>query len=177
MSRYMTPLGKVQELESWAKAKADRIANPPAGFSGGHGWPDPEVYAHVDRLNKLRQLCTLQSCAGHRCTKELHCESCAHDWAQTGFWPGDGGQFAEPVQHVWNGQLWLWPDERMAGYVYHNAVHLASLQGVEKCGVLWHVEGREIIDLQFRGAGHGELDKSMAAIALFFEEAAWRCNL
>jgi len=43
--------------------------------------------------------------------------------------------------------------------------------------VLWHVEGREILDIVFKGDGTGELDASMKAIVLFFEEASWRCNL
>lgn len=166
--RYMTPLGKSQELEAWFKAKSDRMAHPPLGFTGGHGYPDPEIYAHVERLNRLSRLCTLQSCAGHRCTRELMCESCADSatFAAGGAW-----------DHIWAGQLWLWPDEKLAWWFLHNVQRLAVEPCIEKVSVLWHVEGREIIDLQFKGAGTGSLDASMAVICNFFERGNMECNL
>lgn len=167
-ARWLSPAAKDMELASWERAKADRAAKPPQGFTGGYGWPDPEIYAHVDRLNGLHRLCTLQSCAGHRCTKELHCTHCAEEWARTGF---------EPDAHVWDGQLWLWPDEKLGRWFYENVHRLAVEPCVEKASVLWHVEGREIIDIQFKGAGTGGLQASMAVICAFFERGNMECNL
>lgn len=172
MTRYMTPQGKSDELQSWFKAKADRIANPPVGFTGGIGWPDPEIYEHVERLNRLSRLCTLQSCAGHRCTTELHCDYCDNQSTGTA-----KGVSIEDLGHVWNGQLWLWPDEKLGSWFVQHAPELASMPGIEKVSVLWHVEGREIVDIQFRGAGHGVLDESMAIVCAFFERGNRLCNL
>jgi len=169
----MEPAGKVQELEAWERAKAARAAAPPQGFVGGHGYPDPEIYKWVDRLNQLHRLCTLQSCAGHRCTTELHCGWCDEQPVGTAC----AHKTVEDLHHLMSGQLWLWPDEKLARYFYEHAPFLALLPGVEKVSVLWHVEGREIIDIQFKGAGHGALDASMKGIMVFFEEASWRCNL
>jgi hypothetical protein len=170
----MTFEEKEKELAQWEFEKKKYAADPPLGFHGGHGYPDPEIYAFVDRLNALSRIATLQSCAGHRCTPESMCDFCAVERMNA---EREDGSKRDVGEHVWNGQLWLWPDEKLAAYVYRNASALAQQRGVEKCGLIWHVEGREIIDVQFRGAGHGELDASAKAIALFFEEASWRCNL
>jgi len=171
-SRYMNPSAKSAELESWFKAKADRITNPPQGFVGGHGYPDPEIYAWCDRLNALSRVCTLQSCAGHRCTTELHCGWCDEQSTGTA-----NGVSIEDLGHVMNGQLWLWLDEKLSRYVYENATQLAALPCIEKVSVLWHVEGREIVDIVFRGAGTGDLDGSMTRIVEFFENGNRLCNL
>lgn len=170
-SRYMTATAKALELASWERAKAERLSAPPSGFVGGHGYPDPEIYSWCDKLNALHRVCTLQSCAGHVCTPESHCDYCAEAL-------GVGVNYISAEQrHVMNGQLWLWLDEKLSRYVYDNTRFLAALPGVEKVSMLWHVEGREILDIVFRGAGTGELDTSMKGIMLFFEEASWRCNL
>lgn len=176
MSRYMEPAGKARELLDWSAAKADRDAAPPQGFTGGIGYPDPEIYAHVDRINGLSRVCTVQSCAGHVCTKRLHCDWCGHDRAQSGFWPGDGGQFSEPATHVWNGQLWLWLELRMAVWFYQHAQQLADLPCVEKLSIVF-VDGCEYVDIQFKGAGHGQLDSSLSAICRFLETGNRLCNL
>lgn len=97
MSRYMEQPGKVLELQQWERAKRERNDAPPDGFVGGHGYPDPEIYAWVDRLNRLPRLCTLQSCAGHRCVRGLCCVHCAASGAgAVGEWPED--------THVMSGQ-------------------------------------------------------------------------
>lgn len=166
MIRYMNAIDKASEMRGWQVAMQTPL---PAGqFTGGHGYPDPEMFKWCDRLNALSRLCTLQSCAGHRCTRELHCDGCK--WDGTGEW--------QPENHVWNGQLWLWPDEKLARWCYDHLPSLALLKPhIEKVGLLWHVECREIIDIQFQGAGHGQLENSMANICAFFEQGNMECNL
>ena len=164
--RFMNEIDKAAEMRGWAMAKQTPI---PTGFVGGRGYPDPEMFAWCDRLNALSRLCTLQSCAGHKCTPELHCEPCS-DWAT--FSAGGGGE------HIWNGQLWLWPDEKLARWCYDHLPSLALLKPrIDKVGLLWHVECREIIDIQFQGAGHGQLENSMSNIVAFFEQGNRECNL
>jgi hypothetical protein len=167
--RYMTQAAKVEELLAWEAAKRARAENPPTTFTGGLGYPDPEMFAWCDRLNALSRLCTLQSCAGHRCTPALQCSYCESEAARTGF---------DPDAHVWNGQLWLWPDEKLGRWFQHAAPELAALPGIEKVSVFWHVEGREIIDIQFEGAGHGKLGATVGGIiCAFFERGNRECNL
>lgn len=195
--RYMTPHGKSEELASWFKAKADRIANPPEGFVGGHGYPDPEIYAWCEKLNGLSRVCTLQSCAGHKCTPELSCAHCAGAWrcatcgsnATDCFYRQHSSYTKQDktarhefsprtdAEHVWNAQLWLWLELRMSVWFYQHAPQLAALPCVEKVAVLWHVEGREIVDIVFKGAGTGDLDDSMTQIVAFFENGNRLCNL
>jgi hypothetical protein len=167
----MTPHGRARELEAWDMVRRQHALDPPRGFTGGHGYPDPEIYPWVDRLNMLSRLCTLQSCAGHRCTTALHCEWCDNQPRGTA-----NGVTIEDLGHVRNGQLWLWPDEALARWFYEHAPLLVT-SGIEKVGTLWHVEGREIIDIQFLGAGHGQLDSSMRFLCGFFERGNMECNL
>jgi len=168
MGRYLTQDDKAVELRSWEAAKRQRTINPPAGFVGGHGYPDPEIYAFVDRLNRLHRLCTLQSCSGHRCTDASMCGYCIEQEARLGLYQGD---------HVWAGQLWLWADEKLASWFLAHATELAAQPSIEKLSILWHVEGREIIDIVFKGAGTGGLDASTAAVCQFFERGNMECNL
>lgn len=167
--RHMTAAAKRAELASWEGAKLARQAAPPQGFSGGYGYPDPEIYDYVDRINAMHRLCTLQSCAGHRCTSESCCQLCAEHGLHEGL-AGDG-------EHVWNGQLWIWPDAKMARWLYEHLPQLAQVPRVEKVTLLFHVEGREILDLQFQGDGHYALDISMHAILEFLERGSLECNL
>lgn len=48
---------------------------------------------------------------------------------------------------------------------------------IEKVSVLWHVEQREIIDIVFKGSGHGTLADSMGIVCSFFERGNRECNL
>lgn len=164
--RYMEPFNKVRELASWTQAKRERETSPPSGFVGGHGYPDPEIYDWVDKLNALSRVCTLQSCAGHKCTPTLMCSSCMRNEFDAA-WP----------THTWNGQLWLWLDKPLSHWFHHNALTLAASPLIEKLTVLYHVEGREIVDIVFRGAGTDELDASMKQILSFFEDGNRLCNL
>lgn len=169
MSRYLTQDWKLVELKAWEAAKRERAEKPPTGFTGGLGYPDPEIYPFVDRLNRLHRLCTLQSCAGHRCVRGNSCVYCAASGAgAVGEWPED--------THVMNGQLWLWPDAKLGPWFQQAAPGLAALPGIEKLSVFWHVEGREIIDIQFRGAGHGSLAESMGIVSAFFERGNMEVN-
>lgn len=163
-------------LEHWALAKADRAKNPPMGFVGGHGYPDPEIYDWVDRLNELANLCTVQSCAGHICLPGLHCAWCREntdiDMYSEQEWRDDDSV----VRHVRTGQLWLWLNQDMATWFYRNAMQLVLLPGIEKVAIIW-VDVHEYVDIQFRGAGHGELDQNMAAILRFFQNGNRLVNL
>lgn len=165
-ARYMTAYGKEDELEGWERAKMQRETAPPTGFVGGHGYPDPEIYGWVDRLNAMHRVCTLQSCAGHVCTLDSMCGYCE---SQVGGPPHE--------THVMSGQLWLWLDEKLTHWFHEHALTLASNPLIEKLTVLYHVEGREIVDVVFRGAGSGELDASMQVIAKFFEDGNRTCNM
>lgn len=164
--RYMNQSSKALELDDWARAKAARESAPPSGFVGGHGYPDPEIYDWVDRLNDLHRVCTLQSCAGHVCTPELMCDWCA-----------EYGTPGPATQHIISGQLWLWLDEPLSHWFRHHAPTLAANPLIEKVTVLYHVEGKEIVDIVFKGAGSGDLDASMRVIVKFFEDGNCACNL
>lgn len=165
-SRYMDIDSKLIELASWRRAKDERESAPPHGFVGGHGYPDPDIYTWVDKLNGLSRVCTLQSCAGHVCTLDSMCGYCE---SLVGGPPHE--------THVMNAQLWLWLDARLAVWFYQHVPRLAALTCIEKVSVLWHVEGREIVDIVFKGAGTGDLDTSMRAIVKFFEDGNATCNL
>lgn len=175
----MTPHLKTLELVGWDAAKRAREEARPVGFVGGHGYPDPEIYDFVDSLNAIHRLCTLQSCAGHRCGDPPDCCSlCVQE----------GMVAPEQSEHVWNGQLWLWPDEKLGRWFLQNAPRLAALPNIEKVSVLWHVDGREIIDIQFKGMGHAKHEgqphataravfgTSMTLICAFFEHGNIECN-
>lgn len=192
--RFMNEIDKAAEMRGWAMAKQTPL---PTGFTGGHGYPDPEMFAWCDRLNALSRLCTLQSCAGHRCTPASSCNHCAQSWrcatcgsnATDCFYRQHASytkadrterhEFAPTAdEHVWNAQLWLWPDEKLARWCYDHLPSLALLKPrIDKVGLLWHVECREIVDIQFQGAGHGQLENSMSNIVAFFEQGNRECNL
>lgn len=193
----MTQDEKREELRSWEVAKKNRAANPPTGFTGGVGYPDPEIYAYVDRLNGLHRLATLQSCAGHVCVPDFSCVYCASTWLCASCGSNATACFLrqhssyekedrterhafEPrtdAPHIWNGQLWLWPDEKLGAWFLYHAPELAALPGIEKLSLIYHVEGREIIDVQFHGAGHGTLDETLGGIiCAFFERGNMECN-
>jgi len=161
----MNAIDKAAEMRSWEVTKQQPL---PDTFTGGHGYPDPEMFPWCDRLNALSRLCTLQSCAGHRCTPELQCSHCEAEHLRLG---------AEPEAHVWNGQLWLWPDEKLARWCYDHLSSLALLKPrIDKVGLLWYVDNKEIIDIQFQGAGHGQLENSMSNLCAFFEQGNMECN-
>lgn len=174
MNRYMTQEAKFEELRGWEAAKRERAANPPPGFVGGVGYPDPEIYAFVDRLNRLHRVCTLQSCAGHRCTPESMCDYCAVERMNAA---REDGSTRDVAEHIWSGQLWLWTDQTLAWWFLAHASDLAVEPCIEKVSVHFHVEGKQVIDLVFKGAGTGGLDASMAVICGFFERGNRECNL
>lgn len=155
--RYLSSAAKkIAELESWEKAKADYLANPPSGFVGGHGYPDPEIFEWCDKINTIEGVCTLQSCAGHRCSQALHCAHCgAYTAGGVGAWP----------EHAWSGQLWLWLDEVQSRMFHEHALELAAHPLIEKVSVFYHVEGKEIVDIVFKGTD--QLDASMTIISQF----------
>lgn len=171
--RYMNQFHKTQEMASWILAKHSRETTPPSGFVGGHGYPDPEIYGWVDKLNGLSRVCTLQSCAGHQCTTESHCGWCDEQSVGTAC----ATKRIEDLGHVMSGQLWLWLEPRMAVWFYQHVSQLAELPCIEKVSVLWHVDGREIVDVVFKGAGTGDLAGSMSQILAFFENGNIACNL
>jgi len=152
--RYLSEEAKAVELKTWEATKADYLANPPTKFHGGHGYPDPEIFAWCDTLNAIEGVCTLQSCAGHRCTKESHCAWCSENFDE------------DEIDHVWNGQLWLWLDE-IASLMFHkHAFELAAHPLIEKVSVHYHIDEKEIVDIVFKGTD--QLDESMMVIMQFF---------
>lgn len=163
IQRHLTPEAKVRELLAWERARTEFLAGPPPDrFIGGHGYHDPPIFPHVDALNAIDGVCTLQSCSGHRCTAASHCSWCAENTDITA--GGDEGA------HVSSGQLWLWLSGRMSRRFHQRVFYLAMQPLVEKVSVHYHVEGKEIVDLVFRGHGTGELDSAMRVIVPFFQE-------
>jgi len=70
--------------------------------------------------------------------------------------------------HVWNGQLWLWLDWQKSRLFHVNVLKLVTSPLIEKVSVIYHVDGKEIVDIVFKGAGTGQLDESMTVITEFF---------
>jgi hypothetical protein len=130
--RYLDPVQKGRVIANW---RALRAEPRPSGDLGGKGYPDPEMFPWTDRLNDLRWVCTLQSCAGHRA----------------------------PDGHIWNGQLWLWLDEAASRTANARAFGLVAKHPlIEHMRRIYHDSGQEILDLVFMGGS--ALDRSMGEI-------------
>lgn len=142
-TRYLTPEGKVAELEYWRSAQ--RTSVRPPGDAGGHGFVDPEIVPWCDVLNAIDGVCTLQSCCGHRTPSA----------------DGEG-------DHVWNGQVWLWLSEPLAMAVYKHIGSLGRSALFDSVALLFGKgQGeREVLDVTFVPKP-GNMDRAMKALADF----------
>ena len=147
MSRHLDWEEKERTVRGWLEY---RQATPhTTSETGGHGFPDAEVFALTDALNALPGICTTQSCAGHRLRSAE-----------------DGREYIQP------GELWL----RLGRWAMHNFTEQAPLlarePSIERLSVLYSTGYDEVVDIQFRGNGHGEdeLPRSAETIIRFFRE-------
>lgn len=142
-SRYLTDEGKARELRSWDDIKReDRTGERPPGASlGGYGYPDPDMYLWCDRINALRGVCTLQSCAGHRDGKYFH-----------------------------HAQLWLWFDApTLERFWTTEAMSLSAHPLIERVHLMAQPYGHEVVDLVFHGNEKDSLNASMELICSALE--------
>ncbi len=113
--------------------------------------PDPAMVPYLLELNRIPGLCTLQSCSGHVAVD-----------------PRDGSEY------ITGGHLWLWSSRAMMKKFYSAALGLAQHPEIERLRILFQAHGREIVDIEFQGAAHGELATSMGIIIGFFTDCAGR---
>lgn len=146
-SRYLSPAGKYAELAEFDHYKTVYVTPP--NDSGGRGFPDPAILPWCDRLNALRGICTLQSCAGHR-----------HN---------DGS--------LSSGHLWLWLSPDVARAFRTRAFQLAKRSPpIERVYTLYADWGQEIADVRFAGNERGLLAESMELIFAFFSDLSGACR-
>lgn len=111
MSRYLEPAEKVRELEAWS-------ANTGA---------DEGARVHVDRLNRIEGVCTVQSCIGH---------------------------VAETTsgQHVQSGTIEMRLSSAALLRFYAAMPEIAKLEGFEDVSIRWR-PGQEICCVSFLPGG------------------------
>lgn len=102
------------------------------------GWPDPSIIDWVERINAVPGVCTLQSCAGHR-----------------------RGEYQEA------GHLWLAFNSTTADAFHRRAFELATNPAIERVATCYHVDGREIVIIEFQGEERGALNASLDTILRF----------
>ena len=143
MILHLTPAAKAEELLRWSAQRADQ------SYRGapGAGFPDPEVFDLCDRLNAIRGVCTLQSCAGHP--------------------RAEGREWSCP------GQVWLWLDEPTWLLFLETAPEFARRACIERLDVLFgrHNDDRAVVAVSFRGMDQGRAEFAWSAdvVARCFE--------
>ncbi len=133
MSRYLTDRAKDRELAQWMEIQ---YASP----TSGPGIPDPEMIPWCERINAIKGICTLQSCAGHE-----HSESGSRS----------------------SGHLWLWFSAEKALVFQKRAFELARNATIERISTIYQPWGREVVQIEFRGAPEGQLESSGQTILAF----------
>ena len=147
LSRYLTTAEKDAEVARWLEYRSDPANRAPAGYEGGHGYPDPDVFPLTDALNAIPGVMTYQSCAGH-----LH--------------PGE-----EPGEYaMWHARLWLRLSEPMMGAFTDHAYTLLESPLIERCQRIFHPDLGDVVDIIFHGNERGALVESSAGIVRFFTD-------
>lgn len=138
--RFLTEGEKVEEVSAWLKKRSNPL---PSDVRGGQGHPDRDMFPWTDRLNQIRGVCTIQSCAGH----SLH-----------------GGNIMEST-----GNLWIRVSEPMWKRFLWAVPYLAANPLIDRLRLMF-LHGRgDIIDINFQGNERGQLAESMGIICEFFE--------
>ncbi|KKL19759.1 hypothetical protein LCGC14_2462270, partial [marine sediment metagenome] len=101
---YLTPERKARTLAFWEKQKT----GPPGDL------PDYRIIPLCDQLNKLRGVCTLQSCTGHPVSLPRR-----------------------PYVVICPGNLWLWLDEAMFWAFIRTAPSFANETCIEDLRVIF----------------------------------------
>ncbi len=136
--RYLTNAQKRIELIEFERR---RIPD----WDGLVSLPDRSMIQYLTELNSIPGLCTLQSCSGH--IKE---------------------DARDRSEYITNGSLWIWLSQEMMQRFYVAAFELRQRSGIEKLTIQFQRHGREFVDIQFAGDGHGKLENSMSGIVEFF---------
>ncbi len=110
-----------------------------AGLAGV-GAPDPEITPWCGKINALPGVCTLQSCAGHEA--------------------GERGQL---------GHLWLRLNEEKAIAFNERAFELAQRKCMDRVSLIYQPWGAEVVQIEFRGLPHGQLESSMIELLTFLQ--------
>lgn len=141
-SAFLTRREKLRELEQWFAILGTRRWQRDVRGRSGRGQPDADMVPWCLRLNGIPGICTLQSCAGHRFTRD-RCDP---------------------------GNLWLRLDRSLYAAVFpHRLAKLVAVAGVERVQMLRAMDGRRIVAIQFAGNGQDRLARSMRGIVGFFE--------
>ena len=137
MGRYLTTAEKRSVLGSWRRT----LSQPrPAEDQPGRGYPDTDMIPWCDRLNALRGVCTVQSCAGHR--------------------------YADGTRT--SGGIWLRLDCARAEAFCLGAFELAKrTPHIERVSMRYASWGQEIVIIDFAGNEHGLLAESLEIVTGF----------
>jgi hypothetical protein len=140
--RFLSEDEKKDEVATWnSLCQKGR----PEGEIGGRGYPDPEMIPWCAKLNAIRGVCTLQSCAGHRSV---------HD-----------NSIASP------GKLWIRLDPVVSALFDTQAFRLSAKVGhIEEVARLYASWGKEIASITFAGNERDSLNDSMRLIVAFFHQ-------
>ena len=145
LPRFLTQHHKREILDGWLKCVEDFERNRPDGELGGRGYPDVEMFDWCKKINAFEDMCTLQSCAGHR-----RYDDDGTCWQDTG-------------------RLWIWLSSRLSGRFHESAPLLALRPGMESVATRYAGWGQEFAEIQFAGMnlGQSNLDDSMTEILMF----------
>ncbi len=110
------------------------------GGAGGPGSPDRGMIPWCDRINAIDGICTLQSCSGHD-DRENGIRSAGH--------------------------LWLWLSAQKSSAFKKRAFELAQNATIERISTIYQPWGREVVQIEFRGAPEGQLESSGQTILAF----------
>ena len=104
----------------------------------GAGAPDPEIILWCEKINAIRGICTLQSCVGHEI--------------------GERGPL---------GCLWLRFNKEKARAFHERAFELAERSGIDRVSLIYQPWGAEVVQIEFCGLPHGQLESSMVELLAF----------
>lgn len=148
--RMLNPTIKEYEMRKWRESVAEfeegKARGEITGDTGGLGYPDPDVYALVDSLNRLDGIVTMQSCSGHR-----------HE--------GEGSE------SMWSGQLWIAMCHPVWSRYVNHVDDMLEFPDIERASLLFLKGEMDVADIIFQGMnkGENELRRSGTIIYNFFE--------
>ena len=146
LPRFLTQHHKRVILGGWLKAIDGFERHTPDGELGGKGYPDVEMFDWCKKINAFEDMCTLQSCAGHR--------RYADD---------------ETSRLYDTGCLWIWLSSRLSNRFHKSAYLLALRPEMESVATRYAGWGQEFAEIRFDGMnlGQSSLDDSMTEILVF----------